>query len=314
MHGPRMRLPDALLRLASDQLGLLARHQVVPVLGPVAADHALASSRFHRVQRGVYQVRGGAPHPCQLAVASTLRAGPGSVLTGPAALLLLNLDGVCLGPVGAVAVPAGRRLRELGAPVLPERDPSRPTWSLGQVQVAQPADALLEACLLPTPPDPRALRLTHDRLRWTGRLRAGVLHSRAVELGVDLDDQRLDELLELDGSREVGDGERRLGRLLSRFDPPPEAQVWVTPHRCVDWYFRQLRVGIEYQGSVDHDSPSGRRRDRTRDEELSLIGTVLVYASAADLDDERSLLARVAAALTVRADELGQRAPTLRAR
>jgi hypothetical protein len=180
--------------------------------------------------------------------------------------------------------------------------------------VAEPADALVESCLLEPPPEPCALRLAHDRLRWTGRLRPGFLRERVEQLGLDPADPRLGELLEIEGQRAVGDGERHLGRLLSRFDPAPEPQVWITPHRCLDWYFRPLRVGIEYQGSADHDSPSGRRNDRARDDELSLVGAALLYVSSADLDDERALLARVAAALTARADELGRRAPTLRVR
>lgn len=308
-----MPIPDHMLDLARQQLGLLARRQLVATIGRVAADHAVASRRFERIHHGVYLVRGSAPHPCQSAVAATLRAGGGAVLTGPAALRLLDLEGVNLGDGCGIAVPAGRRLRDLGVPVLRNRDPERPTWTLGQIRVAAPMDALLESCLLEPPPAVRVLRLAHDRLRWSGRLRPGILHQRLAPLRVPADDPRVRELLQLDGQRATGDGERGLGRLLSRFDPPPEPQVWVTPHRCIDWYFRSLQVGLEYQGNVDHDSESGRRRDRVRDEELSMVGVRLLFVTAADLDDQRSLLARVSAALTVRADELGQAVPTLRA-
>lgn len=308
-----MPIPDQLLELARDQLGLLARRQVASTLDPITADNVLTGARFTRVHRGVYLVRGSAPHPCQAAVAASLRAGDRAVLTGPAALRLLDLDGVALGERAAIAVPPGRRLRGLGVPLLRDRDPSRPTWALGEIRVAAPTDALLESCLLDPQPPPRGLRLAHDRLRWTGRLQPGVLQRRLLALGLRGDDPRLRQLTELDRQRATGDGERGLGHLLSRFDPPPEPQVWVTPHRCVDWYFRPLQVGIEYQGTVDHDSAAGRRSDRARDEELSMVGIRLLYVTAADLDDQRSLLARVAAALAVRADELGQQTPTLRA-
>jgi hypothetical protein len=306
-----MRLPDQMLDLARQQLGLLARRQLVAAIGPVAADHAVASRHFERMQRGVYRIRGSALHPCQQAVAATLRAGDGAVLTGPAALRLLDLEGIHLGEGFAIALPAGRRIRDLGVPLLRRHDPMRPTWRLGQIEVAGPTDALVESCLLDPPPATRALRLAHDRLRWTGRLQRGVLLDRATSLRAPVDGPALRALLELDRQKATGDGERGLGRLLSRFDPPPEPQVWVTPHRCIDWFFRALQVGVEYQGAVDHDSTSGRRRDQARDDELSMVGIRLLYVSAADLDDERTLLARIAAALTVRADELGQTAPTL---
>ncbi|MFU8839749.1 MAG: type IV toxin-antitoxin system AbiEi family antitoxin domain-containing protein [Nitriliruptoraceae bacterium] len=306
-----MPIPDQTLELARQQLGLLTRRQLVAAIGQVAADHAVASQRFERVQRGVYLIRGSAPHPCQPAVAATLRAGDGAVLTGPAALRLMDLEGIHLGEGFAVALPAGRRLRDLGVPLLRRRDPARATWRLGQIEVAAPTDALIESCLLEPPPAPRALRLAHDRLRWTGRLQPGVLHERVTRLRVPVDAPHVRALLHLDGQRATGDGERGLGQLLTRFDPPPEPQVWVTPHRCIDWYFRSLQVGVEYQGVVDHDGAAGRRRDRARDDELSMVGVRLLYVTAADLDDDRSLLARVAAALTVRADELGKAAPTL---
>ncbi|MFP4311860.1 MAG: hypothetical protein ACLFS9_07765 [Nitriliruptoraceae bacterium] len=307
-----MLLPDDLLRTARDQLGLLARSQVAAHLGGPAADRLLCTTRFLRVRRGVYLVRGSAPHPCQGAVASTLRAGEPAILTGPAALRLLEVEGVSLGTRGAVAIPPGRRLRDVGAPVLRQRDPERSTWRLGHVPVAAPADALLESCLLDPAPEPRRLRLTHDRLRWTGRLQPGSLRERCETLGLDLAAPGIHDLLELDGQRSTGDGERRLGCLLGRFDPAPMAQVWVTPFRCIDWYFQTLLLGIEYQGRLDHDHEHGRQRDRTRASELALLGIRLIYVTAADLEQERPLLGRLLTAITVRAEELGVPAPLLR--
>ena len=86
----------------------------------------------------------------------------------------------------------------------------------------------------------------------------------------------------------------------------------MTPYRRVDWWFRSVRVAVEYQGRVDHDGAAGREADRVRDDELATAGIRLLYVTAGDLHDERVLLATVAGALAARAHELGVTAPQLR--
>src|SRR6056297_3282022 len=211
-----MQPPPDLFRLASEQLGLLARRQVVAALGEVTADRMLRSPWLERVQLGVVRFRGGAPHPCQAAVAASLRAGPGATLTGPAALDLLAVDGVTPGGRFEVLVPPGRRVGGVGFRTRRDPDPARGTWQLGLVRVAEPIDALIESCLLDPTPPARELRQIHDRLRWNGRLRQGSLQPRATQLARS-GSAVLDDLLELDGQASTGDGERRLGRLLARF-------------------------------------------------------------------------------------------------
>jgi len=182
---------------------------------------------------------------------------------------------------------------------------------LGQVRIAPVADALLDTLSIDPPPRPRALRLAHDRLRWEGRLHPGEITARAAQFRLP-QSLRSQELLALDATPATGDGERELGRILGRFDPPPEPQVWVSPHRCVDWYFRALQLGVEYQGAPDHATGAGRRADRVRDDELAMAGIELLYITAADLRSDRAVAARVATALTSRAYELGVGAPRLR--
>ena len=285
------------------------------MVGRVDADHLLATSRFERLLRGVYRVRGGATHPHQPAVAATLRSGPGATLTGPAALGLLDLEGVDLGEAFEIVVPAGRRVTSVGFAVRNDPDPTRSAWHLGEVRVAEPADALLEAASAAPGVRPRALRLAHDRLRWTDRLEPGQLTTRAQRLRLltasGASRSLLGELLEMDATPATGDGERTLARILSRFDPPAEAQVWISPRHCLDFYFRTLRFALEYQGRADHATEAGRSSDRVRDQELTEAGIRLIYVTAEDLGDERALLARLGAALTARADELGLPAPRL---
>lgn len=299
-----------LLDLASKQLGLLARRQAIAALGEVAADHFLRLAWFERVERGVVRIRGGATHPCQPAVAATLRCGLGAVLTGPAAVHLLGVDGARPGGAFEVLLPPGRRVSGVEFPTRRDRDPARTTWALGGVRIAAPGDALLESCLQGSGLPSRQLRQLHDRLRWGGHLRPGSLTARAPALGSGRA-EALRELLELDGQASTGDGERELGRLLRRFDPPPEPQVWVTPYRRVDWLFRPIQLALEYQGRVDHGTAAGRRADRVRDDELAQTGLRILYVTAEDLRDPQALLVRVGAAVTSRAYERGIRAPTL---
>jgi hypothetical protein len=88
--------------------------------------------------------------------------------------------------------------------------------------------------------------------------------------------------------------------------------VWVTPHRRVDWWFRSLRYGLEYQGSVDHATLAGRIADADRDLELVRDDIRLGYVTAADLRDVGALTARIASALVVRAHERGCPSPRFR--
>ncbi len=306
-----MRFPDEAYELSAAQLGVLARWQLTPLVGRDHADKLLLGSRFERLHRGVYALRGGARNRHRDAIAATLRVGPRATLTGPAALGLLELEGVDLGTRFTVLRPPSHRVAGVGFPVRLDRDQDRPVTLRGQVRVAPVADALLDAVSSDPAPHPRALRLAHDRLRWEGRLRPGELTARATQLSISPTPPAR-ELLALDATTATGDGEREVGRILGQFDPPPEPQVWVSPHRCVDWYFRSLLLGVEYQGAADHATEAGRHGDRVRDDELAMAGIELLYVTAGDLRSEGAVAARVATALTSRAYALGVPAPRLR--
>jgi hypothetical protein len=307
-----MRLPDQMADLAERQLGVLARRQFPAEIPRSTVDNLVRRGPLVRLARGVYAVRGGAVHPQREAVAAALRAGPRATVTGPAALALAPVEGLVLGSRFALLVPPPIRITRDHVVLRPDRDPGRQVRRLGQVRVAAAVDALLDSIVLfGRALDPRALKLVHDQLRWAGVLTAGDLGRRARELKVATV-FAAHELSELDATAATGDGERRLGTLLASFDPAPQPQVWVTPDRCVDWYFRSVRMGVEYQGSVDHEGSAGRARDRARERELRRTGIHLIYVSAADLRDSSSLIASVAGALAARAHELRVTAPQLR--
>lgn len=307
-----MPFPYRVIRLAESQRGVVARRQLRRELTEQQVDSLLRGPWLEGIERGVYRVVGGARLPEQAAMAAALRAGPGAVLSGPVVLALYGVDGFRGDEPFTVLVPRPRRLRRAGFPVESDPDPDRPTGLRGEVRLVGPVDALIDSAPVAEEIGVRRLRLAHDVLRWRGLLRPGALVERMEELGRRSPGcSALTELLELDGQVSTGDGERSLGRLLSRFRPAPEPEVWITPHRRVDWYFRRVRVGYEYHGPVDHATLVGRLEDARRDVELRRGGIHLAYLVAADLEDERALLATVAATLTARAHELGVSPPVL---
>ena len=312
-----MATETALLKLAELQFGLVARYQAVARVGVARGDTILRRGPFERVDRGVYRAL-GAPHlGIQPALSAALRVGPGAAVTGPSALALYEVDGFGLlqGRLPfEVLLPPGRRVTHPSFAVRRDPDPSRAVATWGEIRIVGPTDGLIDSAAFMDQVGARWLRLAHDVLRWRGILKPGRLQDRIAELGAGAPGgAALAELLELDDQTATGDGERRLGWLLGRFDPPPEPQVWVRPDRRLDWYFRRLRYGWEYQGSVDHGTVTGRQADAVRDAELRREGVRIGYVTDADLADEATFLATAAGALSARAYELGVDAPRLRA-
>ena len=106
--------------------------------------------------------------------------------------------------------------------------------------------------------------------------------------------------------------ERELDTTLLQFDPVPEQQVYVTPKRRVDFFWRSIRLAIEYLGKASHGHAGGRASDAARDEELEGISIRTLYVVQADLADPGALAAWLAAAVERRAAELGVQPPMRR--
>jgi hypothetical protein len=306
-------LPIPAAALAEAQLGVLARRQLLAWLSENRADRLLRGPWFEPLAFGVHRIVGGARSPSQHAVAAALRAGPGASLTGPVVLAFYRVDGFTDHDPYEVLVPAGRRVTGVDFRVRSDPDPGRPVSRRGDVRLVGVVDALIDSAAPVHAIEPRRLRLAHDVLRWRGALVPGRLADRVRDLGPRAPGgARLTELLDLDAHVAVGSGERRLGEVLAAFDPAPEPQVWVTPHRRVDWWFASVRFGVEYQGSVDHGTVAGRIADAERDLELGRDDIRLGYVTAADLRDVTALTARIASSLVVRAQERGCTAPRYR--
>lgn len=308
-------LPPAAVALAERQRGVIARFQLARWLGPAQIDGLVRRGFLLAIERGVYRVAGGARLAEQAPFAAALRSRPDAVVTGPFVLGHLRVDGYRPeDPFEILLAPGRRPPRNVTFPTRPDPIPQRPVGRDGEVRLAGPLDALIDAARFREVVGDRRLRLAYDWLRWRGLIDRDRVGRRLEELAdVDVGARQLLEVLDGPGGLDSeSDGERKLGRLAMRFDPPPEPQVYVTPARRADWYFRGLRQILEYLGSVDHDTLLGRIADDERDAELAQHQIRVRYVRRQDLDDVPALVASIAGTLAVRAHELGVAAPTLR--
>jgi hypothetical protein len=138
---------DALDRLLIEQLDVISRRQA---LAAGVTDNALRhrlrpGGPWRGLLSGVYMAATGAPTTLQQETAALLYAGPGSVITGPAALRSHHIR--CeLTEIVDVLVPAGRQRRDTHFVRLhrTSRMPAR-IWEAGPVRYAMPARAVADA-------------------------------------------------------------------------------------------------------------------------------------------------------------------------
>lgn len=300
-----------ILDLAATQHGVLGRHQVRQWLEPKRADDLLRTVHFTRMLHGVYRLRGAPELAEQDAFAAVLRARPGATLTGPMALRLYGVAGFEEVTQFLVLTPTWRRLSNVPFDHQLDQVRRRGVRTFGDIRVAGPLDALIDAAGFGTGIEDRQLRIAWDHLRGKGlttpaRLERRIEQLRNVVEGAAI----LERVLEVGGGARVeSEGERRLAPVMGCFEPALEAQVWVTPRRRTDFFSHRCRYGFEYVGKVDHAYIAQRIADDERDTELRRDGIRLGYISARDLDDPTALVATIAGSLTVRAHELGVAPP-----
>lgn len=305
-------LDDQALMQAEAQYGVIGRFQLTGRLTKGVAESSLETVQVERMHRGIYRVRGAPRVPEQRLVAASLRARPGATVTGPAVLARHQFEGFEYDAFEVLIQP-GRRLRDHGFRHRIDPDPTRRVERVGQARFALPVDAFLESS--PSLPviGERAFRNAYDRLRFRFGLREHQLRRRAtVLLAATPAISELLQLLEVDDLAAESEGERRIGRYLARFSPAPEAQVWIAAAHRVDWYFRDLRLAVEYQGRLDHGGHHNRERDATRERALAQLGVAVHPVTHEDLDRPDVFVQTLAGAMAVRAAKLGVATPRLR--
>lgn len=305
-------LPEPALELSTAQYAVLARWQLRRWISVRAIDGHVRRGNLQPCGYGVYRVP-GSDRPEQAAIAGALRARPEAVVTGPYVLAHLRLDHFDpTSPFVVLTVP-GRELRTNDFEHRADWVQDRTFLEVGEVRLASAVDALIDSALWRGRVTDRSLRVARDQLGWRGLVSGDALDRRIEERGEH--DPAVRAFLELfDGCdlSSQSEGERRLGELLARLLPSPEAQVWVLPHRRVDWYLRLVRLAIEYQGGIDHAHADGRRLDAARQAELAAADIEVFYVTDADLRHPAMLLAAIVRVVERRAAELGVPPPRLR--
>lgn len=304
-----VKLPAPAVVLAERQLGVIARWQLRRWLRGDQIDGLVHRRVLVRLQRGVYRLHGSAVVPGQIPFAAALRAGPTAVLTGPAVLGHLGVDGFDAGGLFEVLLRPGRRLAGVEFPWRIDPARFRGVTEHGAIRLTLPGDALVHSTRWRDELGDRTLRLGCHWLGWRGHLdRDAYLRRLVRRAGADPAAATMLEILGGERfARCESDGEIDLGCILSGFDPAPTPQVWLHPGRRTNWYFDLLRLAIEYDGGVDHQDAAAEAQ---RDRELAEEGVQVLHVTPADLLDEAALLARIVTALTLRALEFGVPAPT----
>jgi hypothetical protein len=307
-----MELPEAARRTSDAQHGVIARYQLLEAMPEGQwADELIRSSSLEKVEHGVYRVAGSGDLPQQAAFAAALRARPRATISGPLALHLFQVPGFLGNHTFEVLTQPGRRLTGVTFTHRRDPDPTRAVASYGDVRTAGPLDALIDSSALRGTATDRDLRVAWDHLRARGLVTPHQLETRLAELrerapGATV----LADLLEGSGGLQVeSEGERALAPIAACFDPPFVAQHWVTPGRRADFYSVRCRTAFEYVGEVDHAHVAGRIADDARSVEIREQGVAIIYITKHDLREPTTLVASIAARLTVRAHELGVTPP-----
>lgn len=290
----------AVTRLARRQEGVFTRRQARG-LGVSAAmvRHRISSGEW-LPYRGVLRLGATPDGDSPRAAAALVRGGPGTVLTGTAAMRLYGMVGSA--PVPTVCLPPDRNLRIPESVVLRERHVSQGPLFAGGFRVAEPHRAVIDA-LRVMPPE-QSLDLA-DRVGSGDLDVARVIREWLDEHPGSRGNAQLRDLVPAlsDGARSRA--ERRLHRILRAAG----IRGWVANlpvHDAagliglVDVGFERERVAIEIDGRAYHSDAARFQRDRTRQNRLVRAGwTVLRFTwhdlardPAAVLGTVRSVLDR----------------------
>jgi len=139
--------PDSLDRILQEQLGVIARHQA-PATGMTvsALRHRLRpGGPWSILLPGVYLAMTGTPTPLQQEMAALLYGGPGSMVTGMAALRCHHI-GKAMPDLVDVLVSANRQRHDVGFVRLHRttRMPDR-IWQRGPIRYVTPSRAVADA-------------------------------------------------------------------------------------------------------------------------------------------------------------------------
>lgn len=305
-------IPRGAAELLSQQHSVATRAELLAFATRAEFDRAVRAGELERVLWTVYKPRGAELSFHGELMAAVLRCGPRSRIDGPAALWLAGAPDLGPAPGYVVALPTGRRTRNVPFGVVPDRADGEPSRWTGPIPSVPLAHALLRSAAGRFALPDRVLRSTLDWLRWRGLTTTAAFEAALGDHPRSSEARRWSALLRPSGgAAPESEGERRLGELVLQFRPRPQPQVWVLPTVRVDWYFHGLRLALGYQGRVDHDSVEGRRRDAARLQDLDRVDVRWLPVVAEDLRDPEVFLQHLHRMILRRAAELDVPPPTL---
>ena len=278
------------LDAARRQHGLVTRAQLLTTMSVRQVDRLVASGALESLHRGVYRIAGVPDSWLQRVHAAQLMAGPDSFASFGCAGACWGFDGFSRGQV-EITVPSRRRARIPGVVV-------HDTSTLGPIHVGvvdriRVSSAARTICDL-------SWHLPVDRI---GRLLDDALRRRLTTMRSFVS---VADALDGQGRRRCTVTRLVLERRLPGYEPgdsEPEAALAralvaaglpepVRQHRIVtpsgtfrvDLAYPDLMIAIEYDGWRFHSSRSSFDRDRSRGNELELLGwTLLRFTSASSL-------------------------------
>lgn len=303
-------LNPAVSRLASRRHGVLTSAQLLE-LGCTRHQIRAAVDRGELVRRhnGVFRVAAAPVTWHQRALVATLAAGPGALASHRTAARLWGLDGSTMGRPEVVTprhlrswAPHLGRIHEstdlhLAAPTERDHIPcTSVVRTLVDLGAVVPVERVQQAC-----DDAVRRRLC----TWDELLRALVTHSRRGRRGVGALRGVLDESY---GATVPGS---RFNRLVERLvlaaglpQPAVEHEVRAPDGRLIgriDLAYPEQLIAIELDGKRDHLTSAAFEKDRRRQNELELLGwVVLRYTWRQYHDSPTRLVSEIATALRVR--------------
>lgn len=159
-----------------------------------------------------------------------------------------------------------------------------PTGMLGALRIAAPVRALVDCGRPAFECSDDLLWTGYDSARWQGLITTSRFIAELDRSGPrDAGAARWRSIADERSLRAESLKERELDTTLQGFDPVPEQQVWVTPRRRVDFFWRSIRLVVEYLGKAAHDHSRARAADAVRDEELEGISIRTLYVVNAHL-------------------------------
>jgi very-short-patch-repair endonuclease len=267
-----------LSELAARQRGLVTQAQARELgIGPNAVARRLQSGEWVRVLPTVYRLAAVPPSGRQAALAATLWAGPGSVVSHASAGVLWGIDGVLTTRV-ELWVP--RRLRSDLVQVHQGVIANRDRRLLDGIPITSVARTIVDlAAVL----DDEPLDAAIDDVLHRGKTTLDALRTRvaAASVGKRAGASLLAKLLDERGGRRAAESrlETRVRRLLhgAGLRPVQQYEVVVAGRRFrLDFAWPDLRVAVEPDGYSVHGARIAFEADRLRWAALTSVGWRLV--------------------------------------